>query len=414
MIVVEPDTRFSQTHHVRSVCGLTKLPHPAQLWPSGANCGRIYLMVILQVIRSRNFAGSEQFMLTLCKALSRHGHRCIAVIVPGGRLEKIAREQGLEIAPFSASSHFSRERLAAWARLEGVQVVHTHLTGGARLGLFVAERLGIPCVSHLHIYRPDAAYAKVAAYSRGSLVGVSRHVAAFYESNLHLPEGSVPVVMNASFVCENPDATCDRVRLATEVAKELKLPVDARMLLVAGRLSKGKGQDVMIDAMPEIVARHPEAHLLLAGTSKRGSFVMWKLMRQVIRLKMGRNVHFLGFRKDGVRLMRAADVCLLPSRSDVMPLVAIEAMMLDACLVASNVCGVPELVHDGDTGVLVPPEDKSRLAQAVCGLLDDKGAADAMGVRAALFAQSVCDPGTLAARIEGIYEACRNDAAVAV
>jgi glycosyltransferase involved in cell wall biosynthesis len=362
-------------------------------------------MVILQVIRSRNFAGSEQFMLTLSKALVRRGHRSIAAIIPGGRLEKICREEGLEIAPVSASSWFAASRLAEWARTAGVEVVHTHLTGAARLGLDVAARLDIPCVSHLHIYRADKAYGAVAAYPKGKLVGVSRHVAAFYEKSLNLPAGSVPAVMNSTFVQENPFAAYAKARAAEEIRTELSLPPETRLLLLAGRLSEGKGQDVMLDAMPGILAKHPEAHLLLAGTAKRGSFVRWKLERQAKKLGVAGNVHFLGFRRDGARLMRAAEVCLLPSRGDVMPLVAIESMMLGACLVASEVCGVPELVHDGETGVLVPPENPERLAGAVLTLLDERAKAAAIGANAANFAKEVCSPDVLAAKIEAIYKA---------
>ncbi len=363
-------------------------------------------MHILHIIRSANFAGSERFLLTLARAQKEEGHRTTAVIVPGKRMESICREEGMDLASVPANALFGSIRLSRWARENGVDAIHTHLTGAARLGLAVARRLGIPCVAHLHIYRADPAYAAVAAYGKGRLVGVSRHVAAFYEKSFSLAPGSIPVAMNASFVLENPDAALTRTEAAAALRDELDLPEDSRLLLFTGRLSKGKGQDVAIEAMKTIAARHPQARLLLAGTAKRGSGMEAVLRRQVREAGLEESVIFLGFRRDVVRLMRAADLCLMPSRMDVMPLVAVEAMMLGCPLVATNVCGVPELIGDGKTGLLVPPEDPQALARAAIRLLDDPAAASAIGLAAEAHAGVECAPALLAKRIGAVYASC--------
>jgi glycosyltransferase involved in cell wall biosynthesis len=363
-------------------------------------------MHILHIIRSANFAGSERFLLTLARAQKEQGHRTTAVIVPGKRMEAICRDEGMDLASVPANAFFGSIRLARWARENGVDVIHTHLTGAARLGLAVAKRLDIPCVAHLHIYRADRAYEAVARYKQGRLVGVSRHVAAFYEKSFSLAPESIPVAMNASYVLEDPQAALTRAEAAEALRDELDLPEDSRLLLFTGRLSKGKGQDVAIEAMKTIAARHPQARLLLAGTAKRGSGMEATLRRQVREAGLEGTVLFLGFRRDVVRLMRAADLCLMPSRHDVMPLVAVEAMMLGCPLVGTKVCGVPELIEDGKTGILVPPEDAQALAQATIRLLDDPAAAREMGANAEIHAKRECAPALLAERIGAVYAAC--------
>ncbi len=366
----------------------------------------IFPMHILHIIRSANFAGSERFLLTLARAQKELGHRASAVIIPGKRMEAISREEGLDLAPVAANAFFGSRRVARWARENGVDVIHTHLTGAARLGLAVAKRLDIPCVAHLHIYRADPAYKAVALYPKGQLVGVSRHVAAFYEKSFSLAPGSIPVAMNASYVLEDPQAVFTRAEAAAALKDELDLPEDSRLLLFTGRLSKGKGQDVAIEAMKSVALRHPEARLLLVGTAKRGSGMEGALRRQVREAGLEGTVLFLGFRRDVVRLMRAADLCLMPSRHDVMPLVAVEAMMLGCPLVGTRVCGVPELIEDGRTGLLVAPEDPQALAQATIRLLDDPALARDMGHNAEIHTKKECAPALLAERIGAVYAAC--------
>jgi glycosyltransferase involved in cell wall biosynthesis len=302
-------------------------------------------------------------------------------------------------------------RLARWARKAGIEVIHTHLTGAARTGLSVARALGIPVFSHLHIYRADDAYRRVALNGRGGLVGVSRHVAAFYEESFGLPTGSVPVVLNATLAARHPDATLPRAAASAALKAELGLPAEAQTIFLAGRLSEGKAQDVALHALKRLLADFPQARLVLAGVEKKGSGVEARLRKLAAELGVTERVCFLGFRRDTVRLMRAADVCIVPSRFDVMPLVAVEAMSLGCCLVTSRVCGLPEIVEDGVTGLLVPPGDGEALGMALSGLFANPARIEAMREGAARFAAGAFDPLVMARKVESLYKASVADPA---
>ena len=148
-------------------------------------------------------------------------------------------------------------------------------------------------------------------------------------------------------------------------------------LLVVGRLRIRKGVDVLLAAMPELLRRHPAARLLIAGDGEHRA----ALERAAAALALGEAVSFLG-RADAMRvrrLLRGAAALVVPSIYEGMPLVVLEAMEASVPVVASRVSGIPEVVEDGRTGWLVPPEEPASLAAALSAALDDPAAASRRG-----------------------------------
>jgi glycosyltransferase involved in cell wall biosynthesis len=151
----------------------------------------------------------------------------------------------------------------------------------------------------------------------------------------------------------------------------------AGYLLVVGRLRIRKGVDVLLAAMPELLRRHPGARLLIAGDGEHRA----ALERAAAALALGEAVSFLG-RADAMRvrrLLRGAAALVVPSIYEGMPLVVLEAMEASVPVVASRVSGIPEVVEDGRTGWLVPPEEPASLAAALAAALDDPAAASRRG-----------------------------------
>ncbi len=148
-------------------------------------------------------------------------------------------------------------------------------------------------------------------------------------------------------------------------------------LLVVGRLRIRKGVDVLLAAMPELRRRVPAARLLIAGDGEHRA----ALERAAAALGLGEAVSFLG-RAGGPRvrgLLRGAAALVVPSIYEGMPLVVLEAMAASLPIVASRVAGIPEVVEDGKTGWLVPPEDPASLAAALAAALDDPAEARRRG-----------------------------------
>ncbi|HYO12567.1 MAG TPA: glycosyltransferase family 4 protein [Thermoanaerobaculia bacterium] len=148
-------------------------------------------------------------------------------------------------------------------------------------------------------------------------------------------------------------------------------------LLFVGRLRIRKGVEVLLEALRELRARHPGARLLIAGDGEHRA----ALESKVVELALEPAAVFLG-RCDAPRvrgLLGGAAALVVPSTYEGMPLVVLEAMEAGVPVVASRVSGIPEVVEDGITGWLVPPEDPEALAAALARVLEDPDGARRRG-----------------------------------
>jgi glycosyltransferase involved in cell wall biosynthesis len=144
---------------------------------------------------------------------------------------------------------------------------------------------------------------------------------------------------------------------------------------VVARLEPEKGHPTLIDAWPLVLRSVPDAYLLIVGEGSRRD----DLERQVRELRIAHRVVFTGRRDDVPGVTAALDVAVLPSYREAQGLTILEAMALSRPVVASNVGGIPEMIQDGVTGLLVPPGDPTALAGAIVRLLEDHSLADTLG-----------------------------------
>jgi glycosyltransferase involved in cell wall biosynthesis len=157
---------------------------------------------------------------------------------------------------------------------------------------------------------------------------------------------------------------------------EFDLPASVPLLVVPARLHPMKGIHYLLDAMPAILQKHPDAQLLLIGDGGERP----ALEAHVKRLGLNNAVRFLGWRKDVLRIVSVCDVVVLPSVNlETFGRSLAEAMILGKPCVATNVGGVPEVVEHGVTGYIVPPRDSAALAGAICRLLNDSGLRQQLG-----------------------------------
>jgi len=158
----------------------------------------------------------------------------------------------------------------------------------------------------------------------------------------------------------SPGIDVERVR-ASASAGELPLLPGRPSLCCVARHDHVKGVDVLLRALPAVVASLAEVQLTLVGT---GAEVETN-RALAVELGIAGRVHFAGVFPDATPYIAAADLLVLPSRREGLPVVALEALALERPLVATAVGGTPSVVVDGETGWLVPPEDPARLAEAI-------------------------------------------------
>ena len=171
--------------------------------------------------------------------------------------------------------------------------------------------------------------------------------------------------------------------------------------LLVGQLIQRKGGDILIDAVARIARSRPGIRVALAGSGEFES----QLRAQASALGVSANVEFVGELSRGELLAAyaASRTLVIPSRSEGLPLVLLEAQWMGIPTVASNVDGLPEAIADGENGLLFPPGDSTALAEALLSLLNNESLRAAMGARAAVLARDRFAPSVSVTEYQGVY-----------
>jgi len=158
----------------------------------------------------------------------------------------------------------------------------------------------------------------------------------------------------------------------------LDIPPGSRTLIAVGRLDSQKGLRFRIEAVPAVVARDRNVHLLIVGEGPERPI----LVRDIRDRQLGQHVHLLGQRSNVPQLLKACDAFVLSSLLEGMPNALLEAMAAGLPVIATRVEGVTELITDGETGLLVEPGSATALGAAMTTMLQDPNLAREMGTAA--------------------------------
>ena len=259
------------------------------------------------------------------------------------------------------------DAIVAFLREHPADVFHLHVGSGREDfdGARAARRAGVPAVVQTQ-HQPwlFRAPGKLARFTRAvrpvdQLIAVSESMQRSYE-RVGVSGGRIVTVPNG-IVPRGPGPGRAAARA------ELGLGPDQPVVLTVGRLVRQKGHDLLVEAVPPLVERFPDVAVVVLGEgSMRGL-----LTRRAAELGVADHVHLPGHRTDARMLLDAADVFVLPSRQEGLPLAALEAMDLGLPVVGTDVLGTAEVVVHGETGLLVPLRDTRALVAALAGLLAD-------------------------------------------
>lgn len=252
------------------------------------------------------------------------------------------------------------ERLGRWLRETEVDVFHLHAGVGweGHTATQAARAAGVPVVirtEHLpDVLRPDERESHRRLMEVvDSVICVSAGARATYVES-GIPSEKIHVIRNGIAL---PVPASPR-RLARQ---SLGLPLDLPIALTVARFTEQKGHRLLLEALPEVLARCPTARFLWAGDGS----LQDELRDQAKGLGVADTVHFLGRREDVPVLMAGADLFVLPSLFEGLPLVVLEAMASGLPVVATRVVGIVEVVADGVTGRLVEAGDAAGLTAAI-------------------------------------------------
>jgi glycosyltransferase involved in cell wall biosynthesis len=184
-----------------------------------------------------------------------------------------------------------------------------------------------------------------------------------------------------------------------ETRRELGIATDAPLIALVGRLTSQKGVDSFLAAAQVICATHPATRFIVAGMGPDRA----ALELEAKDMGVAGNVRFLGYRDDVPALLAASDIVVLPSRSEGLPIVLLEALAVERPVVAAAVGGVPDLLRHGHTALLVPPHAPADVAAGVLRLLADPDLARRIGAAGGQHVRRHFTPKSAARRLAAVY-----------
>ncbi len=347
---------------------------------------------VLHFTYSEVYAGAEEHMLTLLRGLDRQQFRPLLACHPR-LLEEIRPTLPEDVEVFPIRLEGLTSYAAAWQfgrilREQRVRILHSHMFHSSLLASPLGWACGVPVI----IETPHVAERWRKGWMKGHfwidrLVGkcVTRYIAVS-QSNANylvktkgLPRDKVITIRNG---CDLANFSPDRPA-HPDLRKTLGINNEDLILLVPARLEPQKGHAVLLKALPSVLREFPRIKVVLVGEGR----LRRDLEQQAEALGLSSNIMFVGFQSKMADWYAFADLMVLPSFFEGLPLVAIESLAAGCPVVATEVDGTPEVVVHMKTGLTVPPGEPGPLSEAIRFLLRYPHIRKTMGERGREFVE---------------------------
>ena len=356
------------------------------------------MRTVLHTESSPGLGGQEVRTLTEARWIAERGWRVLLAGQPGAAFTERARQLGIDVVEVPMRGAWDLSAVARLARLvrnEGVGLVHTHSSVDGWVGGLAARIARVPVVRTRHVSirirrRLNPVYRRLADRVITSGEAIRSIVVAS-----GVPAARVVAVPAGVDLAEMDHAgkAPDALRRSLGLAR----PVIGSVAMFRG----SKGHAHLLDAFAMVRERWPTARLLLVGDGIRRRWVEGLARER----GLGNAVVFTGFRSDVPDLLRIMDCFVLAStRTEGVPQSLLQAFAARVPAVASSVGGIPEVVTDKETGILVAPEDAAALARGIEAVLDDPAGAAERAAAARRLVEERFSHATSVGRLLAIYE----------
>ncbi len=327
---------------------------------------------VLQVVDGFRMGGAENKLWELIERLDHNKYELLlASVGPSGPLRPQFEKLGIEIFDFCRRRAFDPRPFFSLYRLmreRRIDVVQTTLLWADVIGVTAAKLAGVPVilswetVSHagdaFHNNLQRRSGYRLAMACADLIVAVSHEVKQSLVQRRGIPAGKIRVIHYGvdleQFHPNGRDALVEKRR-------EIGLGPESFLIGTVARLEVWKGHRYLIEAFAPLAESFPDAHLVFVGEGT----LRPELEAQARALRLAHRVFFLGARQDVAEWLNAIDLFVLPSISEGLPNVLLEAMACCKPVIATRIGGVPELVQSGENGFLVPPGEAAPLREVL-------------------------------------------------
>jgi glycosyltransferase involved in cell wall biosynthesis len=332
---------------------------------------------VVEILATGTSGGAQEHVFSLMSRLDKTRYDVSAVSLSGGSSVRRLQRAGFSVLVIDdADDAIAVGQLTAYLADIRPDVIHTHMYRADIVGTKAAIALGNAghrrpyIVSTVHSSRvrsaSDRGTIRALTLEMDQLIAVSKAIERKLVDE-HRDGAPVRLIYNGVDLDRY-----DHQEPCCTLRDDYGMEPGSQIVGVIARLEAEKGHETLIDAWPIVLRDVPDAYLLVVGEGSQRE----ALERRAAAKRVAHRVVFTGRRDDVPAVTAALDVAVLPSRREAQGLSILEAMALSRPVVASDVGGIPEMIEDGVTGLLVPHDNPRALADAIVRLLTDHAFAD--------------------------------------
>jgi glycosyltransferase involved in cell wall biosynthesis len=344
---------------------------------------------ILYAVIDGEITGGNMICLKIIEEGLKRGYPAVVNSPTEGKFTDILREKGIKVYNIDTRRSFrfdSAIKLAGIINKEDINLMYSHTPlGGTILSRLGGWMAGVPVINHAHL--PDNMNANPFVKRYQLLLNwltsrffCAKVIAVSESTKMDIIKQGI--VANKIIVVYNGiDLDDGRYsKIPIEIRQEFGLGQNQRIIGEVARLCESKGQHILIKAAQKVIKEFPQTVFMIVGEDleRKGEYKK-KLEDLASDLGLKQQIIFTGYRPDIMNLLNAFDLFVLPSLVEGLPVVILEAMAAKKPVIATSVGGNAEIVVDGKTGILVPPEDSDKLAKAIIYHLNNPEISKRMG-----------------------------------
>lgn len=340
---------------------------------------------VLFVITKSNFGGAQKYVFDLATGLPKDRFEVVVALGGSGILIQKLHAEHIRVLPiFSLARDVNPwSDVVAFFELWGMfrgekpDVVHLNSAKAGGVGALAARLAGVPKIiftAHGWAFNEERPLWQklIIKFFSWITILLSRETIAVSEAVKNNPknwpfvEGKITVIKNGIKEPEFHPRETARQRIFAKA--NIHIPEDAFVVGTIAELHKSKGLTYAIEAVAKLIPQNPNLYYFIIGGGEEKE----RLDALVGLSGLQGRVFLLGFVEDAGRFLQAFDLFLLPSLTEALGLVLLEAGLAKLPVVASRVGGIPEVIEDGKTGLLVPSRDPEAIAKAIQTLIADR------------------------------------------
>jgi len=333
-------------------------------------------MKILHINTERTWRGGEQQTLYLLRSLIERRISCHLVCQTGSPMAERAVNAGVEVFPIAMHGEIDLAagfRIRQLIRKFNYNIIHSHTshahslaflasigTGVVRL---VTRRVDFSIFRHSFLKLSGLKYRFMADY----YIAISQKIKEVMVAD-GIPDRRIFVVHSGIDPQRFSSAT------GGDLLSEFGIKENQKVVINVAHLADHKGQEYLVRAIPRVLAKLPDTRFFIVGQGE----LLDKLREAASGLGLKKELIFTGFREDVADFYRIADLYVMSSVQEGLGTAVLDALALAKPVVATSAGGLPEIIHDGQTGRLVAPADPEALAQGIVDMLSDTDRAASM------------------------------------